>query len=92
MKTLKKLAATLTLAGIIIIGVTNNANAGMLLSDFTGGSDTPAPCEERADTKVDSGIIVSLRGIIVSFTGIIVSYGDVEQKPETRTDCGIIVS
>ena len=37
MKNLKKIATTLSLAGIIMMGV-SNANAGLLMSDFAGGS------------------------------------------------------
>ncbi len=87
MKNIKKLVATITLAGIIIIGVTN-ANAGVLVGDFS--KDDTNPCSEQVETKVDSGIIVSLTGIIVSFTGIIVSFND--DAKEAPTNCGIIVS
>ena len=67
---MKKLIATATLFGVIIINTTT-AQAGMLLSDLFGGTETPAPCATRdIDVKVptvgvDSGIIVKLVGIIV---------------------------
>jgi hypothetical protein len=73
MKNLKKLVATATLMGIIIIGVTN-VNAGIIVS-----LSDKQQCTEIDDTKVDNGIIVSLTGIIVSLTGIIVSYNDSPQ-------------
>lgn len=89
MKNLKKLIATVTLTGIIILGTTN-AQAGLLMSDFAGTGDTNQPCttkvEKKSSKRYDNGIIVSLTGIIVSLTGIIVSYN------ETPTNCGIIVS
>jgi hypothetical protein len=88
MKNLKKLIATLTLTGIIILSTTN-AQAGLMMSDLTDG-DTPNPCTEKVektDTKVDHGIIVNLTGIIVNLTGIIVNF-----TKDTPTDCGIIVN
>lgn len=85
MKTIKKLASTLALAGIIIIGV-SSAKAGIIVS-LSETSKSETPCTETIDSKVEHGIIVSLTGIIVSLTGIIVSYKDVPS-----TDCGIIVS
>ncbi len=71
MKNLKTFATTMALAGIIMMGV-SSANAGLLMSDFTGGTND-VPC--GTNEKVDSGILMSdATGIIVSgFTGIIVS-------------------
>ncbi len=89
MKNIKKFATTLALAGIIMMGV-SSANAGLLMSDFAGGS-TDVPCE--TEVKVDSGIIVSgLTGIIVSgFTGIIVS-GIKADNDCVKVDSGILMS
>jgi hypothetical protein len=86
MKKLTNLVATFALAGIILMSV-SSANAGFLISDFGGRTETPNPCKEKTDVKVDNGIIVSgFTGIIVSgFTGIIVSgYTDIS--------CGLLMS
>ncbi len=62
MKNLKKLATTLALSGIIMMGVTNT-QAGLLMSDFAGGGEQPC----TIDVSVDNGIIVNdLTGIIVN--------------------------
>ncbi len=84
MKSIKKLLATATLIGIIIIGATTT-KAGIIVSY----NETNKPCTQTTDTKVNNGIIVSLTGIIVSLTGIIVSFSDDSKAP---TECGIIVS
>jgi DNA/RNA endonuclease YhcR with UshA esterase domain len=84
MKNLRNLLATVTLMAVMMIGAVN-ANAGLLVSDFTG-TPTEDPCSE---TKVDSGIIVTgFTGIIVTgFTGIIVT-GAVDSD----TNCGILMT
>jgi hypothetical protein len=90
MKNLKKLIATLTLTGIIIL-TTTNVQAGMLMSDLAGRDNRTQPCSEKTektDTKVNHGIIVSFTGIIVSLTGIIVSF----TKDDAPTNCGIMMS
>ncbi len=85
MKNLKKILASLTLAGIIMMGVTS-ANAGLLLSDFAGGSNEP--CSE---TKSDTAVIMSeATAIIVSgFTAIIVS--GLSNDDCVRVDNGILL-
>ena len=62
MKKIKGLVATFALAGIIMMGV-SSANAGVMLSDYTGTNNTPAPCK----VKFDRGFLVS----DFSATGII---------------------
>ncbi len=76
------LAATLMFT-VLAFG-TSVANAGLLISDFTGG-DTPEPCTEKS-AEPDWGIIVEgFAGIIVEgFIGIIV-------EGATEENCGIIV-
>lgn len=72
MKNLKKIATTLTLTGIIMMGVTST-KAGLLMSDFAGGEQ---PCTTvNTDINIDSAVIVSgFTGVIVSgFMGVIVS-------------------
>jgi hypothetical protein len=86
MKNLKKFATTLALAGIIMMGA-SSAKAGLLMSDFTGGSNDQ-PCS----TKVDSGILMSdLTGIIIGgFTGIII--GGLKDNNCVKADSGILMS
>lgn len=84
MKNLKKLIATVTLTGIIIIGATN-ARAGLMLSDFVDGDQEQSqPCQENNENKVDWGIIITNFGIII--TNII------GMDDNTETNCGIIIT
>jgi hypothetical protein len=84
MKNLKNLMAAVTLLAILVLG-TGSANAGILMSDFTGGSEDP--CTE-GPTKYDSGILMSdFTGIILHRVGIILHKGDSGQ-----VDCGILMS
>ena len=90
MKNLKKIATTLTLTGIIMMGVTS-ANAGLLMTDFAGG-DNNQPCTtEKIDINVDSGIIMSgLTGIIMSgLTGILMS--DFSPNTCEQSDFGLLM-
>lgn len=77
--------ATLGLAVVMMMTV-STANAGMLISDLTGG-DTNQPCTEQKDGKTDWGIIISdFTGVIThGFTGIIIVGA-----AETPVDCGVI--
>jgi hypothetical protein len=86
MKNLKKIATTMALAGIIMMGVTS-AQAGLLMSDFMGGT-TEQPCTD----KLDEGIIVNdIVGIIVSgLTGIIVN--DFSPNTCENVNHGILMS
>lgn len=86
MKNLKKMIATLGLAVVMMMTV-STANAGMIISDLTGG-DTNQPCTEQKDDKTDWGMIITdFTGIIIhEFTGIIIVGAT-----ETPVDCGIII-
>lgn len=81
MKNFKKLFAALTLTVVLAFG-TNLASAGLLISDFTGGSGDP--CTQPTET------VDSVTGIIVlGFTGLLISdFADTNTPP---VDCGIIV-
>ncbi|HSK72592.1 MAG TPA: hypothetical protein VK892_12895, partial [Pyrinomonadaceae bacterium] len=71
MKNIKNFVATLVLFGVIIMGA-SNANAGILLGDYTGSDEIQTCSEESADGSTWS-FVESSRGIIVfGFTGIIV--------------------
>lgn len=92
MKNIKKIVTTLSLAGIIMMGVTAT-NAGIIMS----GRTETKPC--TPETKVDHGIIMSgYTGIIMSgFTGIIMSgftgilYSDLSGSEGcVRVDSGIL--
>ena len=86
MKKLTNLVATFALAGIIMMSV-STANAGFLISDFGGRTETPSPCKQKTKNKVNHGILMGdFTGIIVSgLTGIIVSgYNDIS--------CGLLMS
>jgi hypothetical protein len=87
MKNLKNLMAAVTLIAVLMIGATS-ANAGLLVSDFSGGDDTQ-PCTATNNDKTDWGIIVTgFTGIIVTgFTGIIVTGA-----ADSPVDCGILMS
>jgi hypothetical protein len=78
MKNLKKFATTLALAGIIMMGA-SSAKAGLLMSDFTGGSN-----DQSCSTKVDSGILMS------DLTGIII--GGLKDNNCVKADSGILMS
>lgn len=82
---MKNTIATFALAAIMTLGATA-ANAGILVSDFTGTTENPC----TAKTTKDTGILVSdLVGILVSdFTGILVS----DRPAPTTVNCGILVS
>ena len=74
MKNLKKIATTLTLTGIIMMGVTST-KAGLLMSDFAGG-DNNQPCTtETTDINTDSAIIMSgfASTIVSALTGLLMS-------------------
>ena len=88
---MKKLIATATLFGIIIIN-SATANAGMLMSDLFGSGDTNAPCSSEVEIKVppagvDNGIIVKLFGIIVK-----AAEDGVRSADCTQVDNGILMS
>ncbi len=82
MKNFKKLFAALTLTVVLAFG-TNLASAGLLISDFTGG--TGDQCTEPTES------MDSLTGIIVlGFTGLLISdFADTATPPVVN--CGIIV-
>ncbi|MEZ5429406.1 MAG: hypothetical protein R2747_24365 [Pyrinomonadaceae bacterium] len=65
MNNLKKLAVSLTLAGIIMMGV-SSAKAGLLMSDFAGDENQQCTTKNQ-DVKFDSGILMS------GFVGILMS-------------------
>ncbi len=81
MKNFKTLFAALTLTMVLAFG-TNMASAGLLISDFTGGSGDPCQPTETVD---------SVTGIIVlGFTGLLISdFAETSTPP--AVDCGIIV-
>ena len=80
MKNFKTLFAALTLTMVLAFG-TNMASAGLLISDFTGGSGDPCQPVETVD---------SITGIIVlGFTGLLIS--DFAETSTPPVDCGIIV-
>ncbi|NNE67903.1 MAG: hypothetical protein HKN33_15170 [Pyrinomonadaceae bacterium] len=87
MKTIKRMTGTLVVLGVIMMGA-SSARAGLVMSDFTGGS---TQCTERTDkntTRVDRGIIVT--GLTTIFGKTIVD--SVFGKGEVQTNCGIIVT
>ena len=83
---MKKTIATFTLAAIMTFGTTF-ANAGLLVSDFAGGTTQPDPCKETV--KVDSGIIITdIVGIIITdLIGIIIT-----DAVDVPVNCGIIIT
>ena len=83
MTNLKKLVATVTLMGIIIIGA-KDANAGFLMSDLTDGNTET--CTEIKDTKDDFGVIYNLTGVIYNLTGVI--YNLTGSDKNIDTNCG----
>ena len=92
MKNCKKIIATLTMVGIIMMGVTAT-NAGILMSDFTGADNNPAPCSLDNSKGDFIGIIVGgFTGIIVGgFTGVSVEPVNNDEIC-VRVDSGILMS
>ncbi len=86
MKNLRNLIAAVTLMAVLVMG-SISANAGILLGDLKGNSDTCAN-----DTKVDSGIIIGgFTGIIIGgFTGIIIG-GVSGTGCQEQSDSGILL-
>lgn len=82
--------ATFGLAVVMMMGVsTANGKGGLLMADLTGGN-TNEPCtEQKSESKLDWGIIITDFGgiIITDFTGIIIVAA-----AETPVDCGIIIT
>ena len=70
---MKKLIATATLFGVIIVNAAT-AQAGMLMSDLFGGTNEPTSCSQQTDIKVPT--VGVEYGIIVKFVGIIVKATD----------------
>lgn len=91
MKNLKKIATTLTLTGIIMMGVTST-KAGLLMTDFAGGNNNQPCTTEKIDINVNSGIIIGgLTGIIIGgLTGILMS--DLSPNNCEQVDNGILMS
>jgi hypothetical protein len=87
MKNLKNLLAAVTLMAVLMISATT-ANAGLLVSDFSGGGDTQS-CTETNGGKTNWGILVTgFTGILVTgFTGILVTGAT-----DTPVNCGILMS
>lgn len=85
MKNLRNFLTATILMAVLMIG-TSTAKAGILMTDFTGGS---TPCTEIKDdsTKVNSGILVTFTGILVTLTGILVTVAD-----DTQEDCAVIIN
>ncbi len=83
MKKVRKFLATATLATVLLCG-TSIANAGLLISDLTGGETNP-PCTEQSATGI---LVVGFTGIlVVGLTGILV-VGAADQE---TVNCGILV-
>jgi hypothetical protein len=83
---MKKLMATITLMGILIVGV-STAKAGFLVSDFAPRN--PQPCTEKSNGGI---IVTGLTGIIVTgFTGIIITDGVAADQSGDEL-CGILLS
>jgi hypothetical protein len=84
MKNLKNLMAAVTLLAILVLG-TGSANAGILMSDFTGGQEDP--CTE-GPTKYDSGILMSdFTGVVLHRFGVVLHKGG----DGGQVDCGILL-
>jgi hypothetical protein len=89
MKNLKNLMTTVTLLAILVIG-TGSANAGILMSDFTGGQEDP--CTE-GPTKYNSGILMSdFTGVILHGFGVILHGFGTDKGGDGQVDCGILMS
>jgi len=92
MKNLKNLMTTVTLLAILVLG-TGSANAGILMSDFTGGVEDP--CTE-SPTKYDSGILMSdIAGVILHGFGVVLHRDGVvlhKGGGGGQVDCGILMS
>ncbi len=90
MKNLKNVAATIALAGIIMIG-SSVANAGIIINNgsFSGKSTkTTQQCSEKSE-KSDWGIIINnIVGIIINNFG----GGIIIDNATERQDCGIIIN
>jgi hypothetical protein len=91
MTNLKNLLATITLLAVVVLGTTS-ANAGLIMSDFTGQGNNN-PCTANDGVKLDMGIIVAgITGFIVAGrTGIIVAGRD-GIIVAGKDNCGIIVA
>ncbi|CAN5321822.1 hypothetical protein BH10ACI1_BH10ACI1_30950 [soil metagenome] len=83
MKNLKNMLAAITLTAVLMLGATS-ANAGILLSDFTGTSNQN-PCTEQT-TKNNGGVAVNDGILVAGFTGILVAGA-----ADPTVNCGIIV-
>lgn len=88
MKNLRNLLVAVTLMGILMINA-STVRAGLLVSDFTGGSEE-TPCTEiKEDSKYDWGVIINgITGVIINgFTGVIINDATV-----ANSDCGVIIN
>lgn len=94
MKNLKKLLATVTLTGIIILGTTN-AQAGILINDFASKGNTNEPCTAKVENKVDNkdskydyGILINDFGILINDFGILIN----DFIKGGQQNCGILIN
>ena len=91
MKNLKRLAATITLTGIIMMGV-SSAKAGILMSDLTGTQNCAGANAQAVDSAGVTGIILhDIVGIIVhDIVGILIA--DINGKGCVQVDNGILLA
>jgi hypothetical protein len=88
MKNFRNLLAAVAFMFVLMVG-TSTAKAGLLVSDFTGGTPQTPCTETKENSKYDWGVLINgITGVLINgFTGVIVNDLKI-----TNTNCGVLIN